>query len=89
MRLLDSIVQKRLKENKWQGQRLKSLAAGGPAIKSGGSFMTAWAPLQIYRKYFVLTSETTILYYMKRKLYPSSTEIEKQYRDRKTQKRRK
>ena len=30
----------------------------GPAIKSGRSFMTAWAPLHIYRKYFVLTSET-------------------------------
>ena len=30
----------------------------GPAIKSGRSFMTAWAPLQICRKYFVLTSET-------------------------------
>jgi len=35
-----------------------SLAAGGLAIKSGRSFMTAWAPLQICRKYFVLTSET-------------------------------
>ena len=32
--------------------------AEGPAIKSGRSFMTAWAPLQIWRKYFVLTSET-------------------------------
>ena len=27
-------------------------------IKSGRSFITAWAPLQIRRKYFVLTSET-------------------------------
>ena len=32
--------------------------AGGPAIKSERNFMTAWAPLQICRKYFVLTSET-------------------------------
>ena len=34
------------------------MATGGPAKKSGRSFMTAWAPLQIYRKYFVITSET-------------------------------
>ena len=35
------------------------LAAGGPRIKSGRSLLTAWTPLQICRKYFVLTSETT------------------------------
>ena len=30
----------------------------GPAINSGRSFITAWAPLQICGKYFVLISET-------------------------------
>ena len=36
----------------------KFFSLNGPAIKSGRSFMTARAPLQIFRKYVVLTSET-------------------------------
>ena len=39
-------------------KRKNSLVAGGPAINSERSFLTAWAPLQIWRKHFVLGSET-------------------------------
>ena len=37
---------------------VSDIAAWGPAIKSGRSFMTAWAQHKIWRKYYVLTSET-------------------------------